>query len=104
MKIPEAWAVYLPRPSTARLKIPPHITEVQRPQSTRNIALAGTSAIEKPSAALYAGIEIRMLAGRRIAMAIRTMAVIDTTMSCTRLDTLPEMTLDTRRPTSMRSQ
>ena len=35
IKIPEAIAVYLPRPSTAMLKIPPHITEVQRPTSKK---------------------------------------------------------------------
>ena len=52
MKIPEADSVYLPRPSTARLKMTPHITEVQRPQRTRKRQLSGTWNMAKPSAAL----------------------------------------------------
>ena len=42
IKIPDAWAVYLPRPSVARLKMEAHITEVNRPQSTSNRAVRGT--------------------------------------------------------------
>ena len=42
MNIPEAFSVYFPRPSTAKLKIPPHITEVHNPTNTNNAALIGT--------------------------------------------------------------
>ena len=47
-------ARYLPNPSTAKLKIPPHMMEVHRPTSTRYIALIGTSANpkERPPVAL----------------------------------------------------
>ena len=41
MKIPEAAAVYLPSPSVERLKIEPHMMEVQRPQRVRNSRLRG---------------------------------------------------------------
>ena len=46
MKRPEAIEVYLPSPSTARLKIAPHITEVQSPQRMKNITPIGISARE----------------------------------------------------------
>lgn len=54
MNRPEAAARYLPNPSTAKLKIPPHMMEVHRPTSTRYIALMGTSANpkERPPVAL----------------------------------------------------
>ena len=44
MKIPEAFAVYLPRPSVERLKIPPHMIDVQRPQRKINTQDNGTVA------------------------------------------------------------
>ena len=40
--LPEAFAVAEPSPSTARLKIAPHITDVQSPQSTKNPIATGT--------------------------------------------------------------
>ena len=51
---PSEVAVYFPNPSTARLKIPPHMIEVQRPTNTKYIALIGTSAKpnDKPPVAL----------------------------------------------------
>ncbi len=45
MKMPDACSVYLPRPSTARLKMPPHISEVHNPQSIRKIALNGIDGV-----------------------------------------------------------
>ena len=45
--MPEAIAVYLPRPSTAMLKIAPHITEVQRPTSNMAKMPTGTSCVMK---------------------------------------------------------
>ena len=47
IKIPDAEAVKRPNPSTARLNIPPHITEVHNPIKTRYIALIGTLASKK---------------------------------------------------------
>ena len=48
MKMPLAAAVYLPRPSVARLNTHDHITEVQRPHSTSSKALRGTVSISNP--------------------------------------------------------
>lgn len=47
IKNPEAFAVYLPNPWVARLKIPPHITEVHKPQRTQSIVNKGTSVYPK---------------------------------------------------------
>ena len=44
MNSPEAVAVYFPSPSVARLKITPHMTEVQIPQRMMNSTFTGTSA------------------------------------------------------------
>ena len=43
MKAPEAMAVYLPSPSVARLKMPPHITLAHRPTSRKQKMPTGTS-------------------------------------------------------------
>ena len=40
--MPDAWAVYLPSPSVARLKIEAHMTDVNKPQSTSSRAVSGT--------------------------------------------------------------
>ena len=42
IKMPDAWAVYLPSPSVAKLKIEAHMTDVNKPQSTSSRAVSGT--------------------------------------------------------------
>ena len=101
IKIPEACAVYLPKPSTARLKIPPHIMDVHKPQSTKNRALTGTEAISNPFSTLYPGIETVISFGVKIAINIKQIAVAETTINCVRVATLPLMTLLAERPTNM---
>ena len=56
MKMPDAAAVCLPKPSTARLKIAPHITDVQSPQSIKSSIFTGTSAMPKDISYLNTGI------------------------------------------------
>ena len=87
INIPDAAAVYLPKPSTARLNIPPHMTDVQRPQRTINRHFTGTSNIAKPSAALYPGIDIWRFAGRNMAISNNIMAVAATVIICALVDT-----------------
>ena len=103
MKIPEACSVYLPRPSTARLKILPHINDVQRPHNTRNSASSGTSRMMN-SPLMKPGMVTRTVDGIRIAASTSTMAISDTAVSCLRVDTFELMAELTRRPTSISSQ
>ena len=58
----------------------------------------------KPSATEYAGTLTLTLAGMKMASIISMMAVADRAMSCMRLETLPEITEEQRRPTSISSQ
>ena len=104
IKIPEACAVYLPKPSTARLKIPPHIMDVHKPQSTKNRALTGTEAISNPFSTLYPGIETVISFGVKIAINIKQIAVAETTINCVRVATLPLMTLLAERNTHPANQ
>ena len=48
--LPDGMTVFsiLNRPSTAKLKMPPHITEVQRPMQTKKAALSGIFTMPKP--------------------------------------------------------
>src|SRR5665648_82147 len=92
MKIPEAAATYLPKPSTARLKIPPHITEVHNPHNTRNMALIGTLAEPnaKPSVVdSNTGIDTVIVVGRKIAKRTNTIPKNDATINMVLLETLP---------------
>ena len=103
IKIPEAAAEYLPRPSVARLKIQLHMTDVQRPQSTNNRAATGTITISN-DVPVNTGMETVVDLPRIIAM---MMSIIPTTVVIIiieRLETLPPMKLPMKRPTSMRNQ
>ena len=104
MKMPEAAAVYLPRPSTARLKMPPHITEVHRPQSTKNMMLIGTSTTPNEMSLLNTGIETVVLIGARMAISTNASPNDATVASIFLLDTLAATEAPARRPTSIRNQ
>ena len=103
MKIPEAWAVYLPRPSVARLKIEDHMIEVQRPQSTRNMAAIGTVTIWN-DVPVNTGISTVVDLPRSTARTIKIIPAPLAIIIIMRLDTLSAIKLEQRRPTSIRSQ
>ena len=101
--MPEAFAVYLPRPSVARLKIPPHITDVQRPQRKMNTQDNGTFAsviVMKPRSRF----SVVSMLPVNMAATISMIPTEDTVISCVRVDTFPEIAVLVARPTSMSSQ
>ena len=103
MKIPDAFAVYFPRPSVARLKIPPHITDVQRPQRKMNTQDNGTLAsvmVINPKSRL----SVVSILPVNMAATIRTIPTEDTVISWVRVDTFPEIAVLVARPTSISSQ
>ena len=73
MNRPEALLVALPRPSTARLKMAPHMTEVQRPQRTSSRADSGTFTIWKAEP-VKAGMLTLVEAGAKMAQITSTRA------------------------------
>ena len=95
MNRPEAAAVNLPRPSVARLKITPHMTDVQMPHRMMSSTLTGTSAPWRV---------ILTSSGMKMATRSNRMASDDVQMSCERGETLPEIRELLKRPTSMSSQ
>ena len=103
MKIPEAWAVYLPRPSVARLKILGHMIEVQRPQSTKNMAEIGTVTNwnEEP---VNTGISTVVDLPRSTAKRMNSIPAPLATIIIERLETLLAMKLEHKRPTNMSNQ
>ena len=98
MKMPEAASVYLPRPSTERLKMPPHMMEVHRPQRAMSTLLVGTgcSLMNERVIVLLSGMKMLMMSSR--------MATADTSDNWVRVDTLPEMKLEQKRPIIIRNQ
>ena len=101
-----AFSVYLPNPSTARLKIPPHITEVQRPTSTSNIALIGTFTNPNKPSALFLNTGIFTIVSVEDKMAPNTnaMPIAETVVSIAFADTLAPTAAPTRRPMSIKNQ
>ena len=95
MKMPEAISLYLPRPSVQRLKIAPHMIEVQIPQAAMKTHLRGTA---EPLMVML------RLSGMKIAMRSRRMATEETAIICVRVETLPLMALLAKRPTIISSQ
>ena len=95
MKIPEAASVYLPRPSTERLKMPPHMIDVQRPQAAMKNTFIGTALPLMVTATL---------SGRKMAMSSRMMATVDTQVICVFVLTLPEISVEEKRPMSIMNQ
>ena len=95
MKMPEAAAVYLPRPSTARLKMAPHMIEVQKPQRIIRPRASGI---------LEALMVTATDSGTKIAAIRSTMATEAITPSIILLLTLEPTDAPTRRPISIQSQ
>ena len=105
MKMPLAWAVYLPSPSVARLKILAHMIEVQRPQSTSSRALIGTVADQNLKFIMSnSGMLMVLVLGMNMAARISIMATLVVQSISWRDDTLPAMKPETRRPQSISSQ
>ena len=103
MKIPEAFSVYLPRPSVARLKMQPHMIEVQRPIRTRNTVKRGTLFTAKEPL-LKPIMETPFWGLTNMEMSTNTIPTQETVSSCARLEILPLMKPEVRRPTSINSQ
>lgn len=80
-----------------------HMTEVQRPQRTRNSALIGTSVILKPLPSKR-GMEVMQSLGAKTAAIMRRRATEEVAVMSILLETLPAMVEEMRRPTSMRNQ
>ena len=104
MKSPEARDVYLPSPSTARLKIAPHITDVHRPQRMKNITPIGIASSEKLSWDVIAGNLTVVESPRMMPRRTNMMATEPTTESIALLDTFPPIAPPIKRPQSMRNQ
>ena len=83
--------------------MPPHMTEVQRPQSVRNMTPTGTSTSPKP-VPVKTGIETVEVTGEKMPTSTKRMATEATTESCDLLETLPPMMPPTRRPHIIRNQ
>ena len=101
--MPDAAAVYLPSPSTARLKIAPHMTEVQRPQRMSRRILTGTASMPKDMSDLNTGI-LTIDCGRSMALMTSSAAMVVVAMSIVLLDIYPPIEAPMNRPTSMRNQ
>ena len=104
MKIPEAAAVYLPKPSVAKLKIPPHITEVQSPQRVKSITVTGTSARLKDIFLLNTGMFTNKSVGRNIAMSTKSNPKEATKESIALLENLAPKVPPINRPMNIKNQ
>ncbi len=105
IKIPEAFSVNLPKPSTARLNIPPHITEVHRPINTKRAALRGTCSNPiKAASPVKTGILTVSEAGENIAARVSTKPAEDTVVNIDLAETLLAITAPTKRPTNISNQ
>lgn len=74
IKIPEACAVYFPKPSVARLKIQGHIIEVHNPTKTNNIALSGICVISN-ELPVKSGIDVITVLGTIMAQTTSNMLI-----------------------------
>ena len=105
MKAPEAMEVYLPKPSTAILNIPPHITEVHNPTRINATMATGISAVMKVNEAQSTpGILTIHCSGRKIPNVTSTRVSIDTAAICVRLEIFSATNPPNKRPTSINSQ
>ena len=103
MNIPEPRAVYLPKPSTERLKIQDHITDVHSPHSTSSRAASGRLYVAM-LLPVNTGMSTVMLFPVIIAPVISSMATKAVAESITLLEILLAMNPATKRPTSIRNQ
>jgi len=95
--MPDAAAVYFPRPSTAKLNTPPHMIEVQRPHNIMKIILSGTFVNKN-------GIVTVVVTGVKIASKIKNKPTEDTTINIVLLETLEPIAQPVRRPTNISNQ
>ncbi len=106
--MPDAAAKYLPNPSTARLKIPPHIIEVHNPTNTKNIAFIGTSAkpnVSIPVAVLcITGKSTIVEVGKNIAASTNIKPTKEATVNIVLLETLPPIEAPINLPTNISNQ
>ena len=87
------------------LKIPPHITEVQRPTNKNAKIPTGTCAqIKLKLAQSIPGTLTVMSVGANIPNETRSKVKIDTVVSIARLDTLIQIEAPTKRPTIIKAQ
>ena len=102
---PDAIDVYLPNPSTAILKIPPHITDVHNPTRINAKIPTGTGAVIKVRVAQSTpGILTITSEGKNIPSNTNTRQMADTVAICVRLDTLLANIPPSKRPTNMSNQ
>ena len=104
IKIPEAASVYLPSPSTARLKIPPHITEVHNPQRIKKATFNGTLAIPNQISLKNTGIPTVVSAGLKIDSNTNTAAKEAVAPNIALLEILAPNAPPNRRPISIKNQ
>ncbi len=104
MKIPDAISVYFPKPSTARLKIPPHITEVHSPHRIKNIILIGTETKPKEMSDLNTGMLTFIPSGTKIASVTKIKPNEEATINITFEEILPPIEAPTNRPISIKNQ
>ena len=105
MKIPLAIAVKRPRPSTARLKIAPHITEVQRPTRRKANVPSGICCQTTFNSPQSTPGKLTVLAlGANIPKSTSRRVAIVTVVTIVRLLTLLPILAPTKRPTSIIAQ
>src|SRR5574344_169330 len=104
IKRPEAAAVYLPSPDVARLKMLPHITEVQRPTKIKNIIPTGTSAKPNDMSDLKTGILTITSVGIKMANSTSIIAMDDTVVSIVLLENFDPNIPPVSLPKSIRNQ
>lgn len=103
MKMPDAAAEYLPKPSVARLKILGHMTEVHKPHNTNKKAATGTVTIWKAEP-VNTGISIVVALPNIMANKTRAIPTTDVAIIMVLLDILFAMNPAVKRPTSIKNQ
>ena len=98
-------AVYLPNPSTAMLKIPPHITLVQRPTRRNARIPTGTSCqITLNEAQSMPGTSTVLVSGENIPKPTNSKVALATVVIIVRLEILAPILAPTKRPISIINQ
>ena len=103
MNIPDASAVYLPNPSTERLNMHDHITEVHNPQSIRSKAAIGRLSTAN-ALPVNTGIAKVILLPDIIAVNVNNEAMDAVAVSILRLEILSAIIPPKNLPTSIRNQ
>ena len=96
--------VYLPMPSTAKLKMPPHMMDVHNPQSTKSTTETGTTCKPKLMSALNTGMLTAMSAGKKIPITTNKIASVLTVVNCDLAENLPPKSPPSKRPINIKNQ